>query len=186
MSSYTCSHKSGISFFVARINKSTSAKKKLISKEEAVLNYKRLSEVERAFRSLKSIDILIRPIRHRVSCRVKAHIFICMLAYYVRWHMMEAWRPLMFCDEELEAKERRDPVAPAKRSAGALRKVARKKLADGTGVQSFRTLMSSLSTIVRNECRRKGAPEGEGAFKMETTPSREQQRALDLLKQFTV
>ena len=164
----------------------TSVTKKMMSMEEAVLNYKMLSGVERAFRSLKSIDMMVRPIRHRVSCRVKIHIFICMLAYYVRWHMMEAWRPLLFSDEDLKAKEQRDPVAPAKRSAEALRKVGSKKLADGTGVHSFRTLMSSLSTVVRNECRRKGAFEGEGTFKMDTTPSKEQQRALDLLKQISM
>jgi transposase len=164
----------------------TSVNKNMMSMEEAVLNYKMLSGVERAFRSLKSIDMMVRPIRHRVPCRVKVHIFICMLAYYVRWHMLEAWRPLLFCDEDLEAKKHRDPVAPAKRSAEALRKVGSKKLADGTGVHSFRTLMSSLSTIVRNECRRKGASEGEGTFRLETTPSKEQQRALDLLKQIAM
>ena len=164
----------------------TSVTKNMMSMEEAVLNYKMLSGVERAFRSLKSIDMMVRPIRHRVPCRVKAHIFICMLAYYVRWHMMEVWRPLLFSDEDLEAKGHRDPVAPARRSAEALRKVGRKKLADGTGVHSFRTLMSSLSTIVRNECRRKGASEGEGTFRLETTPSKEQQNALDLLKQIAM
>lgn len=164
----------------------TSVNKNMMSMEEAVLNYKMLSGVERAFRSLKSIDMMVRPIRHRVPFRVKAHIFICMLAYYVRWHMLEAWRPLLFCDEDLEAKKNRDPVAPAKRSAEALRKVGSKKLADGTGAHSFRTLMSSLSTIVRNECRRKGASDGEGTFRLETTPSKEQQRALDLLKQIAM
>ena len=123
---------------------------------------------------------------HHVPIRVKAHTFLCMLAYYVRWHMLEAWRPLLFADEDLEAKEHRDPVAPAKRSAGAMRKLATRKLEDGTGVHSFRTLLRSLSTIVRNECRRKGASDGEGTFSMETTPSAEQQRALDLLEQISV
>jgi len=163
----------------------TSVKKKMMSKEEAVLSYKRLSEVERAFRALKSIDMLVRPIRHRVPCRVRTHIFICMLAYYVRWHMMEAWRPLLFCDEDLEAKEHRDPVARARRSTSAHEKLAKRKLDDGTTVHSFRTLMASLGTIVRNECRRKQATEGEGTFRMETTPSTEQQRALDLLMQIS-
>ena len=153
---------------------------------ETVLNYKRLSEVERAFRTLKSIDLMVRPIRHRVADRVRAHIFICMLAYYVRWHMMEAWRPLLFADEDQEAKERRDPVAPAERSDDAYEKLATRKLEDGTGVHSFRTLMASLRSIVRNDCQRKGAAEGEGSFKMDTTPTREQQRALDLLLQISV
>ncbi|MEJ2147756.1 MAG: transposase [Acidobacteriota bacterium] len=164
----------------------TSAKKRWMSKEDAVLSYKRLSEVERAFRALKSITMLVRPIRHRVPCRVKIHIFICMLAYYVRWHMMEAWRPLLFSDEDLESKEQRDPVAPAKRSASAKKKASSKRLPDGTEVHSFRTLMSDLGTIAQNRCRRKGAPEGEGTFMMETIPSDEQQRALDLLKQITL
>ena len=164
----------------------TSVKKKMMSKEEAVLNYKRLSEVERAFRTLKSIDMLVRPIRHRVPYRVKMHIFICMLAYYVRWHMMEAWRPLLFSDEDLAAKEHRDPVARARRSDSAREKLAKRKLEDGTDVHSFRTLMARLGTIVRNECRRKDAAEGEGTFRMETTPSAEQQRALELLMQISV
>lgn len=150
---------------------------------ETVLSYKRLSEVERAFRSLKSIDLLVRPIRHHKVDRVRAHIFLCLLAYYVQWHMFEAWRPLLFSDEDLEAKERRDPVEPAKRSEGALEKIHTKKLPNGDTVHSFRTLLKDLSTIVRNSCRRKGAGENEGCFTIDTTPSASQQRALDLIKQ---
>src|SRR4030067_2689574 len=88
--------------------------------EDAVRSYKSLSDVERAFRSLKSIDLLVRPIRHRLEDRVRAHIFLCMLSYYVGWHMLEAWRPLLFADEDQKDKAERAPVAPAKRSEAAL------------------------------------------------------------------
>lgn len=84
--------------------------------DETVRNYKALANVERAFRSLKSIDLEVRPIHHRLEDRVRAHIFICMLAYYVEWHMREALRPLLLADEDQKAKATRDPVAPAKRS----------------------------------------------------------------------
>jgi len=80
--------------------------------DDVVRSYKMLSQVERAFRSLKTIDLEVRPIRHWVEDRVKAHIFLCMLAHYVVWHMIEAWRPLLFCDEDQQAKTMRDPVAP--------------------------------------------------------------------------
>ena len=79
-------------------------------------SYKSLSDVERAFRCLKSIDLLVRPIRHRLEDRVRAHIFLRMLSYYVEWHMLEARRGLLFADEDQVAKAKRDPVAPAKRS----------------------------------------------------------------------
>ena len=120
---------------------------------DCVRNYKSLANVERAFRSLKTIDLKVRPIHHRTADRVRAHIFLCMLAYYVEWHMREAWRELMFADTEQQAKATRDPVAPAKRSKAALAKVARHTLDDGTPVHSFSTLMAELATIVRNTCR---------------------------------
>src|SRR3990167_4954759 len=126
---------------------------------DAVRHYKRLSDVERAFRSLKTIDLKVRPIHHRLEPRVRAHIFLCMLAYYVEWHLREAWRPLLFADEDQQAKTPRDPVAPAKRSAAALRKVHAKVLADGTVVHSFQTLLKTLSTIVHNVCRRRRSEE---------------------------
>jgi hypothetical protein len=138
--------------------------------------------VERAFRSLKTIDLKVRPIRHRLEPRVRAHIFLCMLAYYVEWHMQEAWRPLLFSDEDLAAKQTRDPVAPARRSAAALRKVHRKVLDDGTPVHSFSTLLKELSRIVRNVCRQRGAGPAAPTFEIVTTPSPAQQRAYDLLK----
>ena len=114
----------------------TSVPEQRLSPDDTVRCYKSLSQVERAFRSIKTIDLKVRPIRHRLETRVRAHIFLCMLAYYVEWHMREAWRPLLFCDEDQEAKKTRDPVAPAKRSEAALRKIRSKKLDDGTEAHS--------------------------------------------------
>lgn len=153
---------------------------------EAVRSYKRLSEVERAFRSLKTIDLKVRPIHHNAERRVRAHIFLCMLAYYVEYHMKEAWRALLFADEKQGAKARRDPVAPAERSQSALEKARSKRLPDGTRVHSFHTLLESLGTRTRNVCRRIGAPAGEATFEMVTPPSSEHQRAYDLLKTIAV
>jgi hypothetical protein len=152
-----------------------------MSAADAVRNYKALSQVERAFRTLKTIDLHVRPIHHRVADRVRSHIFLCMLAYYVEWHMREAWRPLLFADEDQQAKARRDPVAPAQRSAGADDKAATHRLADGTPVHSFRTLLQDLSSIVRNRCRTRGQDDAP-TFTLTTTPTPEQRRALDLLK----
>jgi transposase len=158
----------------------TSLPKERISAEDAVRSYKSLSDVERAFRCLKSIDLLVRPIRHRLEDRVRAHIFLCMLSYYVEWHMLEAWRPLLFADDQ-QAKAERDPVAPAKRSDEALRKVATHTLGDGTPAHSFRTLLEELGGIVRNTCRRPGAEPSEPTFRITTTPNPKQARALALL-----
>ncbi len=152
-----------------------------LSTAGAVRSYKQLNHVERAFRSFKTIDLNVRPIRHRCDPRVRAHIFLCLLAYYVQWHMLEAWRPLLFSDENLQAKATRDPVAPAQRSAGAQRKVAAHTLDDGSEVHSFRTLMHHLGSIVRNVCRVPGAEPGTPTFEIETTPNRKQQQAFDLL-----
>ena len=159
----------------------TSLPKERISAEDAVRSYKSLSDVERAFRSLKSIDLLVRPIRHRLEDRVRAHIFLCMLSYYVEWHMLEVWRPLLFADEDQKAKTERDPVASAKRSGAALRKVATQRLEDGAQVHSFRTLLEELGSIVRNTCRRPGAEPSEPTFRITTTPNPRQARALALL-----
>lgn len=159
----------------------TSLPKERISAPDAVRNYKSLSDVERAFRCLKSIDLLVRPIRHRLEDRVRAHIFLCMLSYYVEWHMLEAWRPLLFADEDQKAKAKRDPVAPAKRSDEALRKAATHSLGDGTPAHSFRTLLEELACIVRNMCHRVGADPSEPTFLMTTTPNSRQARALALL-----
>ena len=150
---------------------------------DCVRNYKSLANVERAFRSLKTIDLKVRPIHHRTADRVRAHIFLCMLAYYVEWHLREAWRELMFADTQLQAKATRDPVAPAKRSKAALAKAARHTLDDGTPAHSFATLMAELATIVRNTCRTPMAGLEAPTFEVLTTPNPSQQRAFELLQQ---
>jgi len=150
---------------------------------DCVRNYKALANVERAFRSLKTIDLKVRPIHHRSADRVRAHIFLCMLAYYVEWHMREAWRELMFADTEQAAKATRDPVAPARRSKAALTKAARHTLDDGSPVHSFATLMAELATIVRNTCRTPSASPNAPTFEVLTTPNAKQQRAFELLQQ---
>jgi hypothetical protein len=146
---------------------------------EVVRSYKSLSDVERAFRSLKTVDLKIRPIHHRLADRVRSHIFLCMLAYYVEWHMIQVWRPLLFADEDQQAKRTRDPVAPAQRSASAQRKALTRTLPDATPVHSFQTLLAELSSIVRNTCRIPG--ENSASFTLLTTANPKQQRALDLL-----
>jgi hypothetical protein len=150
---------------------------------QCVRNYKALAQVERAFRSLKTIDLKVRPIHHHLADRVRAHLFLCMLAYYVEWHLREAWRELMFADPDPQAKATRDPVAPAKRSPAALAKAARKTLDDGTPVHSFATLLDELSTLVRNTCRTPQAAAKAPTFEVLTTPTAQQQRALDLVQQ---
>jgi hypothetical protein len=154
---------------------------------EAVLNYKRLAEVERAFHTLKGIDLQVRPIRHRLEARVKAHIFLSMLAYYLEWHMIEAWAPLTFKDEAGDdAARRADPVAPARRSQAALAKVHTRTLADGTPTMSFTRLLAHLATIVRNTMRPRGARPGEATFTLTTTPTPKQQQALDRIAAIAV
>ena len=159
----------------------TSAAEAGMSAEAAVLNYKRLAEVERAFRTLKGVDLQVRPIRHRLESRVKAHIFLSMLAYYVQWHLAEAWKPLLFADEAPanEARER-EPVAPARRSAAALAKAQTRRLADGTPAFSFRGVLTHLATIVRNAMRPKNAKPGTGTFTLATEANPKQRQALDL------
>jgi len=149
---------------------------------ECVRNYKALANVERAFRSIKTVDLKVRPIHHRTERRVRAHIFLCMLAYYVEWHIKEAWRELTFADTAQQLKATRDPVAPAERSASARAKAASKTLPDGSPAHSFATLMSELATIVRNTCRTPGAGDEAPTFQVLTTPSAAQARALDLVR----
>ena len=163
----------------------TSVPNEQMDAAEAVRSYKALAEVERAFRSMKTIDLHVRPIHHWLETRVKAHIFLCMLAYYVEWHMREAWRELLFADEDLKRKTRRDPVAAAQRSEAALRKVATHTLEDGSPAHSFRTLLHELSTIVRNTCQPSAGPT-QLTFQMTTVPNPTQQRALQLLHSITV
>ncbi|MGH8804185.1 MAG: IS1634 family transposase [Polaromonas sp.] len=153
---------------------------------DCVRSYKALANVERAFRSLKTIDLKVRPIHHRLADRVRAHILLCMLAYYVEWHMHEAWRELMFADTDSQAKQTRDPVAPAKRSKSAQAKAASHTLDDGTPAHSFATLLGELATIVRNTCRTPNAAPDAPTFEVTTTPNAKQKRALELIEKINL
>jgi hypothetical protein len=148
---------------------------------EAVRSYKRLAAIERAFRSLKTVDLKVRPIHHRKADRVRAHVFLCMLAYYVEWHMRRALAPILFDDDDPAAgeAERRSVVAPAKRSPRANAKALTKRTDAGTPVHSFHTLLRDLRTIVQDRIRLKS--HGAIEFDKITTPTPLQQRALDLL-----
>ena len=159
----------------------TSVPAEQVDRDEAVRHYKDLNHVEAAFRSLKSDDLQIRPIHHRTEDRVRAHLFLCMLAYYVKWHMSEAWRGLLFADEDRLRLAERDPVTPATRSDAALDKVASKQLQDGSPAHSFRTLLNELTTIVRNTCRYTKAEQNQPLFDIDTTPSTKQHEALRLI-----
>ena len=159
----------------------TSVPAAALASDEAVRAYKRLAQVERAFRSLKSVDLKVRPIHHRLENRVRAHVFLCMLAYYVEWHMRQALAPMLFDDDDPAAAEagRRSVVAPAQRSPRAQRKTTAKLTDDGCPVHSFRTLLSDLATVAKNRMLPK--IENPVAFDLITTPTPLQQRAFDLL-----
>ena len=159
----------------------TSVNAERMDSETCIRTYKSLAQVERAFRSLKTMDLKVRPIHHRLENRVRAHIFLCMLAYYVEWHMREAWRELMFADEDQAAKQVRDPVATAKRSTKALQKVHSRTLEDGTPTHSFKTLMEELTTITRNTCSTPCNTEHNATFEITTTATEKQKRALKLI-----
>ena len=164
----------------------TSLPAKQMSSAEAVRSYKSLAQVERAFRSLKTVDLKIRPIHHRLENRVRAHIFLCMLAYYVEWHLLQAWRPMLYADEDQMAKTGRDPVAPARRSKAGLAKVAAQQQPDGTPLHSLQTLLAELATRVRNTCRTPGATEHPATFELLTVPTNLQRAALELVSHITV
>ena len=157
----------------------TSVAAETLSAEEAVRTYKRLSVVERAFRAHKTSGLQVRPIHHRREDRVRAHLFLCMLAYYVQWHMEQQWAPLLFADHEpAEAEARRaSVVGPAQRSQAAEQKAQRKKTADGLPVHSFRTLLKDLGTLTLNTL----AVGDHISYQQISRPTVLQQRALDLL-----
>jgi len=160
----------------------TSEPKEKLSAEDAVRNYKRLSQVEQAFRTLKGIDLKVRPIFHRREDAVRGHIFLCMLAYHVEWHMRKALAPLLYDDEELDIlRDKRDPVAPAKASASAKRKKATHRTPDGLPVHSFHTLMKELSTRCRNICKTKNT-KAELKINILTELTPIQKRAMELIK----
>ncbi|MCK5797505.1 MAG: IS1634 family transposase, partial [Deltaproteobacteria bacterium] len=145
----------------------TSLPKEKIDADETVRSYKNLTNVERAFKSLKSIDLMVRPIRHRTEDRVRSHIFLAMLTYYVQRAMRETLRPLLFADEDQEAKKTRDPVDPAKRSEEALKKTRTKTIDDATVAHSFKTLLHHMSTITRDICIQKIAGAADTTFSID-------------------
>lgn len=123
-----------------------------LSAEDAVRAYKSLGNVEKAFRTFKGVDILVRPIRHHVPDRVRAHVFLCMLTYYVEWHMRRALSPLMYAEDNLpEARAMRDPVAKAEPTAGAKRKKATKMSESGFPLRDWRGIMAAMGTLCRTE-----------------------------------
>ncbi len=159
----------------------TSLPEETLADETAVKTYKSLSMVERAFRCLKTVDLHVRPIHHWLEDRVRAHVFLCMLAYYVEWHMRARLAPMLYDDGDKEAAEalRDSPVAKAQRSPAALAKSATGRTADGAPVHSFQTLLADLATLARNTVVTAGAP--DRPFTILTRPTPIQQKAFDLL-----
>jgi hypothetical protein len=164
-------------FYVVR----TSVDAKRMSAADTVRNYKGLSRIERAFRCIKTMDLKVRPIHHRKEERVRAHVFLCMLAYYVEWHMREALAPILFEDDEPEKGEalRTSVVAPAQRSPAAQDKAREKRTKDDLPVHGFQTLLDDLATIAINRVRPKAAAIAE--FDKLTDPTALQARAFKLL-----
>jgi transposase len=128
----------------------TSLSAEFMESESAVRGYKNLSMVERAFRSIKTEDLCLRPIWYYDEKRVKTHLFICMLAYYVIWHIKEAWRPMTFADEEIDLKYERNPVALAEPSESAKKKISSKKTELGFDALSFKCLFDRFSMITKS------------------------------------
>jgi len=152
-----------------------------LDSDATVAAYKSLAHAERAFRSIKSVDLEIRPIHHRRADRVRAHVLLCMLAYHLEWHMRQALKPILFDDHDKPAAEaaRRSIVAKASRSKAAMRKVATKRTEDGLPVHSFRSLLADLATFTRNTMAMVGSPDATFQLYPEMTPV--QQRACQLL-----
>jgi transposase len=159
----------------------TSVPEKMMTTEEVVRSYKQLSRVERAFRCLKGVDLKVRPIYHRLPNRVRAHVLLCMLGYYVEWHMRHALAPLLFEDDDRAGGERLrvSVVAPAKRSTKAQRKATTKHTEQGTPVHSFSSLLKDLGTIAKNTLRPRAT--SGASFEMVTTPTPTQKKAFELL-----
>ena len=150
-------------------------------KPDAVRAYKSLEQVEQAFRCLKGIDLRIRPIHHRTEDHVKAHVFLCLLAYYVEWHMRKALGSLLFADDELDrTRWTRDPVAPALPSVSVRKKKQTRRTPEGLPVHSFHTILRELGTRSKNTCRL-GAGKTMIKFEKLTEPSPLQKQAFKLL-----
>jgi hypothetical protein len=164
-------------FYVIRTN----LDKTTLATSDVVRVYKSLSQAERAFRSIKTVDLEIRPIHHRLSDRVRAHVLLCMLAYYLEWHMRQALAPILFDDHQRAeaAAARSSIVAPAQRSKAARRKAATKRTADGLQVHSFQSLLAELATFTRNTMAMAAAP--RDTFLLHPQPTPIQLRAFELL-----
>lgn len=158
----------------------SSVDKKRMDSEQVVATYKSLAKVERAFRCLKTVDLSLRPIYHRNEERIRSHVFICMLAYYVEWHMREQLRGVLFADDDREAAEeaRQSVVAAAQRSSSAKRKDQNRRTHDGHPVQSFHDLLKDLGTLCRNRIR---IGDYDAEYDKLTSPTPYQQHVLGLL-----
>jgi transposase len=159
----------------------TSVSDEVLNSQTAVRAYKDLSKVERAFRCMKTIDLRVRPIYHWLDGRIKAHVFLCMLAYYVEWHMRRDLAPILFDDHDRESAQakRKSIVTPSPRSKAARAKDHTKQTEDGFAVHSFRTLLADLGTLCKNRIR--VANDSANQFYVLTNPTDEQCRALALL-----
>jgi Transposase DDE domain len=153
----------------------TSVTENELAAAEVVRSYKSLAQVERSFRTLKGPELEIRPIHHRLEERVRAHVFLCMLAYYLTWHLREAWAPLLFKDEDPTPQA--DPVAKATRSQAALRKAQTKRTTAGGETHSYKSLLAELATLTRNTIRLPGT---SATFEKLSQPTAIQTRALEL------
>jgi len=158
----------------------TSVPSETLNSESVVRTYKSLSHVERAFRSIKTVDLQLRPIYHHNDDRIRAHVFVCMLAYYVEWHMRGRLRELLFddCDRASAEAERKSIVAPSARSAAAKQKDATRRTQSGLPVQSFQNLLKDMSTLTRNRIR---VGEFDAEYDKLTNPTPYQRRVLELL-----
>jgi hypothetical protein len=168
----------------------TSEAAERFSAEQTVRSYKSLAEVERAFRCLKGIDLLVRPIRHRTEQRVPAHIFLCVLAYYVEWHLRRAWAPLLFEEEQRwEQRQHRNPVLSAQPSAAVQRKKHSHQTDDGLAVHCFQTLMADLASRARVTYSlkpQKAEKNTNLTFRQVPEPTPGQARAYQLIRMFSV
>jgi len=153
----------------------TSVPQPELAAPDVVRSYKQLKEVERGFRTLKGPELELRPIHHRLEQRVRAHVFLCMLAYYLSWHLREAWAPLLFKDEHPPPTT--DPVAKAKRSPSAQRKAASKRTEGGGHAHSYKSLIAELATLTRNTIR---VPGSSATFEKLANANTTQAKALEL------
>src|SRR4051812_15474482 len=159
----------------------TSLSEQTLSDADTVRSYKSLARVERAFRCIKTVDLHVRPVYHWLEGRVRAHVLLCMLAYYLEWHMRQRLAPMLFDDtdpEEADAR-RRSVVAPAQQSKAAIKKQTTGMTPDGLPVHSFRTLLADLATLARNTIITAINP--NYPLSVVTRPTPVQQKAFDLL-----